>query len=275
MVALTAYDRIAETVVNPGAGDIPLSGAIDTTHMTVSSRFADTDKGPFSIFGGSQWMTFEGTYNLGANTLTRTRVIDGSSGLGTNVSFGTGTYTVICGLLGNQLPLGRQMVPIPAGGMKANTTNGAVPGSVEMTTNLEMFVTLDFDPNTAQSAMFAFPMPASWDLGPVSFKPVWSHPATTTNFGVVFELAGIALSDGDAGDAAFGTGQTSIDTGGTTNTIYIGAESAAITIGGTPASGDLVFFRIKRLPANASDTMAVNARLHAIQLFINTLSGHD
>jgi hypothetical protein len=65
---------------------------------------------------------------------------------------------------------------------------------------------------------------------------------------------------------AFGTAQTSTDTGGTTNDIYIGSESAAITIAGTPAQGDRVQFQINRTVANGSDTMAVDARLHGIHL---------
>jgi hypothetical protein len=88
-------------------------------------------------------------------------------------------------------------------------------------------------------------------------------------------LAAVACSDDDAGDVAFGSGQTSTDTGGTTNDIYIGPESSNITVAGSPATGDLVMFRISRLPANASDTLAVDARLHAVKLFISTAAGND
>jgi hypothetical protein len=83
------------------------------------------------------------------------------------------------------------------------------------------------------------------------------------------------MSDSDPGDAAFGTGQTSIDTGGTTDDIFIGPESSAITIAGSPVQDDFVMFKIARLPANGSDTMAVDARLHAIKLFITTSEGSD
>jgi hypothetical protein len=52
-------------------------------------------------------------------------------------------------------------------------------------------------------------------------------------------------------------------------------ESSAITIAGTPAEGDVVMFRAKRVPANGSDTLAVDARLIAIDLFIATNTGTD
>jgi hypothetical protein len=172
-------------------------------------------------------------------------------------------------------PFGKMCVPVPASAMIAQVTNGAVLTILEMTTNDNMFVTMDFSPTTQQYVQFSMPMPDSWNESTVTFVPIWSHPSTTTNFGVVWELAALARSDNEAGDIAFGTGGTSTDTGGTTNNIYLGPESAAITVGQTPVTGDFVMFRISRLVANASDTLAVNARLHGIKLFITTDAGHD
>jgi hypothetical protein len=134
---------------------------------------------------------------------------------------------------------GKQAIPVPAGAMTPNTTNGAASGTVETTTNKNMFVTLDFDSTTSESAQFSMPMPKSWDEGTITFIPYWSHPATTTNFGVVFELSAVAVSNDDPGDVAFGTGQTSIDTGGTTDDIYVVAvlsTSTSATIALTTAS---------------------------------------
>jgi hypothetical protein len=159
--------------------------------------------------------------------------------------------------------------------MTANTTNGPATGTNELSTNKNMLLSLDFDASTSESAQFSMLMPSAWNESTITFQPVWSHAATTTNFGVVWELSAVARSDGEAGDVAFGTGQTSTDTGGTTNTIYIGPESSAITVGQTPSAGDLVMFKIARLPANASDTMAIDARLHGICLYITTDAGHD
>ena len=161
----------------------------------------------------------------------------------------------------------KQSIWVPATAMVARTTNGAAEGTVEMTTNKNMVSTLDFDATTQEFAQFDIRMPKSWNEGTVTFVPVWSHPSTATNFGVVWGLDGVALSDNNALDAAFGTAQTSADTGGTTNNVYQGPESSAITIGGTPAENDYVQFRIHRDPANGSDTMAVDARLHGVMLF--------
>ena len=167
--------------------------------------------------------------------------------------------------------VGKETIWIPASAMTARTTNGAAAGSTEMSTNKNMFVTKDFDTTTQEFVQFEIFFPKSWNLGTVTFQPLWSHPSTTTNFGVVFGLAGIARSDDDAGDVAFGTAQTSTDTGGTTN----GPESSAITIAGTPAAGDSVQFQINRTVADGSDTMAVDARLHGIRLFFTTSAATD
>jgi hypothetical protein len=83
------------------------------------------------------------------------------------------------------------------------------------------------------------------------------------------------MSDDDALDAAWGTGQTSTDTLIAANDVHTGPESAAITIAGSPAENDLVFFQIRRNVADASDTLGVDARLIAIRLFITTNAPND
>lgn len=171
--------------------------------------------------------------------------------------------------------VGKKTIWIPAGAMVSRTTNGPSRGTAEMATNKNMVSTLDYDATTQEFAQFDIRMPSSWNEGTVTFVPVWSHAATTVNFGVVWGLDAVAVSDDDAMDVAFGTAQTSTDTGGTTNDSYQGPESSAITIAGTPAAGDLVMFRIHRDPANGSDTMAIDARLHGIVLFYTTDAGVD
>ncbi len=170
---------------------------------------------------------------------------------------------------------GKETIWIPAGAMKSRTTNGPSAGSAEMSSNKNMFVTLDFDTTTQEFAQFFVAFPKSWNLGTVTFETIWSHPSTTTNFGVVFALQGVAISNDDAGDVAFGTEQTSTDTGGTTNDIYVGPESAAITIAGTPAVGDLVMFQIKRNVSDGNDNLAVDARLHGVKLYFTTNAQTD
>lgn len=174
-----------------------------------------------------------------------------------------------------QYAYGKQTLWVPAGAMVSRTTNGPSSGTVELSTNKNMVRTLDFDATTQEFAQFDVRMPKSWNEGTVTFFPVWSHAATTTNFGVVWALDAVAVSDDDALDVAFGTEQTSTDTGGTTSDLYQGPESSAITIAGTPQANDYVMFRVKRNPSAASDTMAVDARLHGVVLIYTTDATND
>jgi hypothetical protein len=118
-------------------------------------------------------------------------------------------------------------------------------------------------------------MPQQWDEGTLTFQVEWSHPATTTNFGVAWGLSAVAVGDAEAGDAAFGTEIIVTDTGGTTNSLYITAESAAMTVAGSIVAGDYVFFRLRRVPANGSDTLAVDARAHECTVYMNNNAGND
>jgi microcystin-dependent protein len=168
------------------------------------------------------------------------------------------------------LGAGKHAFFFPAASMTARTTNGAARGSVETTTNKIMLSTLDFDTTTQEFVQFQVRMPKSWNEGAVTASFTLSHASTTTNFGMVFAIEAVAISDGDAGDAAFGTAQQVVKTGGTTNMLYITAETPAMTIGGTPAAEDWVVFQVKRVPADASDTMAIDARLHGVTLYLTT-----
>lgn len=172
--------------------------------------------------------------------------------------------------------VGRHAVYLSAAAMQPSVSGGcAALAAIATSANQPDIVSLDFDTTTQEYAQFGFAMPKSWDEGTVTFAPVWSHAATVTNFGVVWDLQGLAVSDNEAIAQAYGTAVTSTDTGGTTSRLYQGPESAAITIAGTPAAGDFVFFRISRVTGNGSDTMAIDARLHGIVLYINVDAGTD
>ena len=172
-------------------------------------------------------------------------------------------------------PIGQQTIWIPAGAMTPQVTNGAAFGSLETATNDVMAQYLAFDSTTQEFAQFAIQMPKSWNESTVITQVVWAHPTTTTNFGVVWGISGTALSDTNALDTAFGTAQTATDTGGTANTVYISPETSAITIGNTPAAEDYVVFKISRNPANASDTLAVDAYLLGVKIHYTINAGKD
>lgn len=170
---------------------------------------------------------------------------------------------------------GKHALPINATSLTSRPTSGAAAGSGETSTNKVVRKSLDFDSATAEYAQITLWMPKSWNEGTVTAQFVWSHASTATNFGVVWGIQAVALSNDDALDTAFGTGVTVADTGGTTDDIYTSDETGAITIGGSPAENDFVVFQIYRLPTDGSDTLAVDARLHSVKLFLTTNAATD
>jgi hypothetical protein len=216
----------------------PTTGALGTTVLTAP---AGTDT--LVTLGASQVLTGK-TISAASNTLTVTQ--------------------------------GKHLVPVMAGGMTPSATGGcAALAVVASAANQPDIVTLDFDATTQEYAQFSIPMPESWNEGTVTFQAIWSHPSTTTNFGVAWDLQAVAVSDDDAIAVAYGTAQVVTDTGGTTNDVYVTAESSAITIAGTPANKDTLFFRLSRVTGNGSDTMAVDARLHGVRLYFTTNAETD
>jgi len=168
---------------------------------------------------------------------------------------------------------GLETIWIPAVAMWGRTTNGAATGSAEAATSKETSKSLDFDQTTQEFAQFVIRFPKSWNEGTVTFAPIWSAASGTG--GVVFGLAGVALSDDDALDTAFGTAQTSTDTLIATGDVHVGPTSSAITIAGTPAAGDLVFFQVNRTVSDGSDTLNADARLLGVVLFFTTDAADD
>jgi hypothetical protein len=168
----------------------------------------------------------------------------------------------------------KQALWIPAAQMRPSVSGGCAALAVVATSaNRPDLVTLDFDASAAEHAQFFAALPKGWDEGTVTAQFFWSHASTSTNFAACWGIQGVAVSDDDLQDVAYGTAQEVTDTGGTTNDLYVSAATAAVTIGGTPAEGDMLCFRVYRNATDGADTLAVDARLHGVKLFynINTL----
>lgn len=170
---------------------------------------------------------------------------------------------------------GVQSTPILASAMTPRTTSGAASGSTETTTNKIMLSTLDFDPSTDEFAQFMFPMPKSWNEGTITAQFIWTASAGTATHVVVWGIQGVAISDDDVLDAAFGTAQTVSDALTATGDVMQSAFTSAMTIGGTPAEGDLVCFQVYRDADNGSDTLAADAKLIGIRLNFTTNASDD
>lgn len=172
--------------------------------------------------------------------------------------------------------LGKHAIYISAAAMQPSVTGGCASlAAVASASNQPDILTLDFDQTTQEFAQFGIVMPKSWNEGTITAAFSWSHASGGTTFGIVWGLQAVAVSDGDSIAAAFGTGQQVADAGGTANLLYRTGATPAITVGGTPAAEDMVFFRVFRVPADGSDTLDRDARLHGLTLYITIDAGND
>lgn len=230
------------------------------------------------IIAGRAGGTLSYRVTLTPGTLTASRAVSFPDAAGTLVldtaaqTLTNKTIAFASNTLTGVMAQGATTIYVPASAMTARTTNGAASGTAETTTNKVMLKTLDFDAATAEYAQFSVRMPKNWDEGTVTAYFLWSNASGTGN--VVWGIQGLARSDTDALDTAFGTAVTVTDAASANNLLQ-STVTGAITIGGTPAEADLVIFQVYRDAASGSDTLAVDARLHGVVVIYTTNAAND
>jgi hypothetical protein len=157
---------------------------------------------------------------------------------------------------------------IPASYMISNATLGATFSVEERfsPTNAMEDVYL-FDDSTTNWVQFEHAFPENWDLGALKAKFVWSTTNGAASQTNVWSIDAVAMSHDDPLGAGWGTAQTVASAVSAANDLLVSAATAALTVGGSPASGDLVRFRVRRLGGSADDAMSnAQARLKGIKI---------
>ena len=165
---------------------------------------------------------------------------------------------------------------IPAAAMRPTVSNGcAALTEVETTSGRPDMQVLDFDTSADEHAQFQISMPKSWNEGTVTAQFYWTTTATDTD-GVSWGIQGVCVSDNDTIDVAYGTAIVVDDAAlGAAEDLCVSAATAAITLGGSPAAGDLAFFRVFRDVSDSNDTAAEDARLIGVKIFFTTDAATD
>lgn len=216
----------------------------------------------------NEWLGWGWLYNLiGGMTADTAPVMANDYAAVRSASAGTSRKVAL-----RYFGAGKQTCWIPAQAMTPRTTNGAAAGSTESTTNKVMSKTYDFDASTDEFTQFTVAFPKGWNLGTVTAQFFWKSTATGN---VVWGIQGIAISDDDLTDSAFGTAVTVTDGVTATTDLMVSAETSAVTIAGTPAAADLVVFQVYRDADNGSDTVAADALLVGVKLFFTTNANTD
>lgn len=137
--------------------------------------------------------------------------------------------------------------------MVPSVTNGATAVLSETATNKHSRDFYSFPYDTEKSVEFDTKLPSEWNLGAVKVKLDW-FPQTgcTPSNGVVFDVQCVATGNGDNDDPTQGTAATIVDTVLTVPYHHI-TPAGQVNVGGTPAKGDLLHWKISRKVAHASD----------------------
>ena len=163
---------------------------------------------------------------------------------------------------------------VPASSMRPTASNGCANiTDVETTSGRPDMQVLDFDTSADEHAQFQISFPKSWNEGTVTFAAYWTTTADDTDT-CAWGLQGVAVSDGDTIDVVYGAAVVVTDTIlDETEYLHVTATSSPITIAGTPAAGDLCFFRIFR--DVSADNMGEDGRLIGCKIFYTTNTGGD
>ena len=173
----------------------------------------------------------------------------------------------------NKLGTGRQTLFLPASAFTPNTTSGCAALAQLDAGNARNYKYLAFDSTSVEYASAVIATPKGWNAGAIYGRFLWTHPATTTNFGVVWYASLICTGDNEALGTVHSTLVGVADTGGTTNNLYISDEGTVSPAGATKR--DMMHILLQRDPSHASDTMAVDAYFLGLELYYTTDTNTD
>jgi hypothetical protein len=171
---------------------------------------------------------------------------------------------------------GKETIWIPSAAITPTQSNGCASRTqVETTSGRPDMDVLDFDASSDEHAQFSVAFPKSWNAGTITFQVYWTTTATDTD-GVSWGLQGVAVSDNDTIDVAYGTAVVVDDAAlSAAEDLCVTAESGAVTVAGSPADNDIVYFRIFRDVSDSNDTAAEDARLIGVKIFFTTDLAND
>lgn len=157
---------------------------------------------------------------------------------------------------------------IPASAWIPRTTNGCGVDSREIgATNRVNIDELLFDTSAEEFAQALVIMPNNYNNGTITARFCWT--AASGSGGVAWGISGRAYGDDDALDQASGTRQVVTDTFIAANDVHVTSATSAVTIAGTPGAYKPINYQISRVVGNASDTLAVDARLLGVEINFN------
>jgi hypothetical protein len=159
-------------------------------------------------------------------------------------------------------------ITIEAGAMRPSVTNGATI-STNMSGGTD-YITDDvyeFDDTTLQSVEWKMQMPQEWALGDLRWE-AWGYSTNTIGTNI-YGLKAKSVAANEDPSASWGSEAQHSAAGGAISTTAgrpFNTPTTAMTVGGTPAIGELVYFKLSRKPADVSDNLVGKSKLAKVVL---------
>jgi len=265
------------TLANASTGNGPTLSATGETNVGINIKPKGTGETVFGSGGAAATLTTSGAYDLvldtnsGTNSGTIT-ITDGAAGAINIAPNGAGVAQVG----GSAIKVaGVETMWVPAPAMYASTTNGAEAAQVQTQATRPDMKVFDFSASTPQFVQFSVAFPKSWNEGTITYQTFWT-PSTNNTGNCLWGLQGVAVGDGDQINIAQGTAVIVTDAGiGTVQDLQVSPVSSDVTIAGSPAVDQQVFFQFFRNESDGGDTFTGVARLLGVKIFFTTDAAND
>lgn len=288
-----AFVRLLENFANTSA---PAFGSARTTGQL---WYDTTGTGTLKIYDGASFVaipkTSEVVQNTGNESIAGVKTFSGAPAFNGGTSGVDAPFTVDSTFLvtnlnadllddneasvfatfntGAQRVVGKETMWVPADVMAATAAGGAgAVASLATSGSNPDLRAIPFATGSATSAQFQVAFPKRWDEGTVTFQVFWSTQSADTGT-VEWDLQGVAMGSTESIDVAYGTAVTVSGAAQGINNLVVTAESAAVTIAGTPGEDNMTFFKITR--DGVTDTHTGSAQLIGVKIFWTSNAATD
>lgn len=158
---------------------------------------------------------------------------------------------------------------VPAGAMTPSESDGASVVEIYVSGNQTTHDAMRFpyQSGVATGVDFNIALPDDWDRGTIKAKLVWRLSAMNSaspGQNVKFALAAAAYGDTEDYSSVLGTPVVVTDSVHGTSEMHITPATPALTVGGTPAAGKMIHFKVTRTFESIGDSCAADVNLLGI-----------
>ena len=221
-----------------------------------------------------------GTIDTGASAISTTGAVrTGDINLGhasdTTIARASAGEVTIAGDAVKKVGTENMWVPAQAMTPRDNAGCGALTTTAAATNGRADITHLPFDASTQEHAQFSVAMPKSWNEGTIKAQFYWTTTGSDTD-AVIWGISGVSYANDNPMDVAFGTAVTVTDNIlSAAKDILVTAETADVTIAGSPAAGEICYFEVFRDADNGSDTVGEDCLLIGVKIIYTTDTSTD